>query len=148
MAISTERKTVLDAFKDWLEGITKANDYQTTVAEVKRGIHVADDMQNRPALCFWNDKGPRDVYVNTEMDRTLHVWLWGYINVQAGDYDNLDALVSDAEKRINAWRDNWPSNVINAWIQDSTYYEGGASDPVGMFEMEVFIKYRYTETAP
>jgi len=49
VAISTERKTVLDALKTWLEGITRANDYQTNVAEVKRGIHLADDMNNRPA---------------------------------------------------------------------------------------------------
>jgi len=146
MAISTGRKSVLDWLKTLLEGITVANGYQTNVREVRRGIHDLDDMPNRPALCIWNDKGPAEELVKGAAgvnNRTLHCWIWGYVDVDPGDYDNLDALVADVEQRINTSDGAWPSNMLNITIMDSTYYEGGVSDAVGIFEMEIELVYRY-----
>lgn len=148
MAISTKRKTVLDTLKGWLEAITVANGYQSNVAEVKRGIHLFDEMVNRPAICIWNDKGPKIDLPGEQCERKLHIWLWGYVDVQPGSYDPLDALVSDVEECLNTSQDNWPTEVIEVDVLDTTYYEGGASDSVGIFEMEVLIDYQYDRASP
>lgn len=145
MAISTRRE-ILSALKTCLEGITTDNDYQVTVAEVKRGIHFVDDMRNRPGLCFWSDKGPRRDETNEQSERDLHIWIWGYVDVQPGNYDELDKLVADVETRLmtrSAWayRDDTKIGELNT-------YEGGASDPVGVFEMEVTVNYEYRMDSP
>ena len=148
MAITTSRKSILDDLKTWLEAITVANGYQTTVAEVKRGIHYADDMQNRPSLCFWNDKGPKKDLAGEQCERVLHIFIWGYIDIQPGTYDNLDGLVSDVEACLNGSRANWDSSITQVDVGDSTYYEGGVTDPIGIFEMEAEIYYEYDRADP
>ena len=125
-----------------------ANGYQTTVAEVKRGIHYADDMTNRPGLCFWNDKGPKKDLGGGMCERALHIYIWGYVDVQPGDYDLLDGLVSDVEECLNDSLADWDSSVIEVNVGDTTYYEGGASDQLGMFEMEAEIIYQYDRDDP
>lgn len=148
MAISTERKTNLDDLKTLLEAITVANGYQSTVAEVKRGIHYVGDMPNRPGLCFWNDKGPKKDLAGEQCERVLHVWIWGYVDIQPGDYDALDAIVSDVEKCLNTSLESWSSSVTESKVIDTTYYEGGVSDPIGIFEMEAEITYEYDRASP
>lgn len=149
MAVETERKTVLDFLKDLLEGITELNGYQTTVAEVKRGIHLSDEMPNKPALCFWNDKALKTDQAGEKCEKALHIWMWGYVDVQPGNYDTMDALECDVEKALNSTPvENWPASVIEVDAGNITTYEGGASDPLGMFEMELVITFQYDRSQP
>lgn len=142
------RKTILDSIKTWLEAITTGNGYNITVAEVRRGIHFEGDLPNRPALCFWNDKGPKEDLAGGQCRRTLHLWIWGYIDIQPDNYDNLDNLVEDVEACLNDSHADWPPGVTEVEITDAAYYEGGASDPAGIFEMEASIVYEYDRSSP
>ena len=144
----SNRKTILDDVKAWFEAITTTNGYATTVAEVRRGIHQAEDMPNRPAISFWNDRGIKTDLAGEVCQRILHLFVWGYIDIQPGVYDNLDNLVADVETCLNDSRANWDASVTEVDVKDITYYEGGASDPIGMFEMEVDIYYEYDRDAP
>lgn len=152
MAVVTGRKTALDAIKGWLEGIATDGGYQSDVVEVRRGIYFEHDFAARPALCLFSYRGPTSMRIHGAAgaaDRTLHCKVWGYVDVQPGDYDNLDALISDVESCLMRNIDNWAgAGILKIDIGDSMYWEGGPQDPIGVFEMEIAPVYRYTPTSP
>jgi|GEM_PF-3060748 len=143
---ASNRETILKALKTCLEGVTVANGYAIGVNEVKRGIHLPDEMPNRPALGFTNTKLMRKDLAGGWAERELSILIYGYVDIQPGDYDNLDDLMQAVEQRLmssTAW-----SYYAFTFIDDGTVYEGGAHDPVGYFDIQVRIQYEYDVEYP
>lgn len=148
---ASQRETILKALKTCLQGITTANSYAIEVKEVRRGIHFEDDMPNRPALGFSNIQsrrtelsmgGPASGY----SERVLTVLIYGYVDCQPDDYDNLDDLMQAVEQRLNtaaAWAYRQFTDIKNF-----TVYEGGAHDRIGYFDMEIEISYQHAVASP
>lgn len=148
MAVST-RRTILVALKSGLESITTANGFQSTVAKVLRGIQPGEAFSgSMPGLAVWCEQGPRENFSQGHSERTLKLHVWGYVPVDAaeGDYDALDKLVADVEKCLMTVTYNpyWGDTEIG----NTTYYEGGVEDPIGIFDMEVEISYVYEWASP
>jgi len=142
---ASQRETILKALKTCLEGITLANGYAIEVKEVRRGIHFEDDMPNRPALGFTNTKSERGEGQGWSK-RILTILIYGYVDIQPGDNDNLDDLLQAVEQRLQttaAW-------AYQGWtnIKDYTTYEGGAHDRLGYFDMEITITYFHDWASP
>jgi len=145
----SSRATILEDLKATLESITTGNGFQCTVAKVLRGIHTEDEFSGKmPGLCFWNERGPRRNMAAMKSERTLVIHIWGYVKADgiSGDYEALDKLVADVEKALMtpAYNSYWEFTEVN----ESTYYEGGAADPIGIFEMIVEISYNYDFASP
>lgn len=147
-AIST-RETVIKDIKGCLESISSGNPFQSQVAKVLRGIQSEDAFSgDLPGLALWNEKGPRIDVARGHSERTLLFHIWGYVQVQAagGDYDALDKLVADVEKALMT--ETYNSRWAQTYIGDTTYYEGGVDDPIGIFEMLVEVTYTYAYASP
>lgn len=148
-----KRSDIIEKLKTWIESVTVANGYDTTILEVRRGIHSVDDMYNRPAVCLWNLHVERINGFGDTADRKMQVMIWGYIDVKHDsngdmDYEPLDDFVSDIEKRIDASKSDWEVGTQDIDITEIVIYEGGTSDPIGMFEMTVEITYCYDRSDP
>ena len=142
---ASQRETILKALKTCLEGVTAANGYAIEVKEVRRGIHFEDDMPNRPALGFTNTRAERDEGQGYS-ERILTILIYGYVDIQPGDYDNLDDLMQAVEQRLQtpaAWSYQEWTNIMNY-----TVYEGGAHDRLGYFDMEITISYFHDWASP
>ena len=142
----SQRETRLDALKTCFQGITTGNGYSLTVNEVRRGIHFEDDMPNRPALGFTNTKIRRGEFAGGVSGKVLEILIYGYVDVQPGDYDSLDDLIQAVEQRImtaSAW-------TYYEWtdIKDFTVYEGGAHDRLGYFDMMIEVFYHHDWASP
>ena len=143
---ASKTATVMAALKTCLEGVTAANGYDVTVQEVRRGIHLDDDMPNRPALGFTNTRGERSEFAQGRSGRTLIVVIYGYVDVEPGDYEDLDSLMQAVEQRLMtpaAW-----SYYGFTDIKNYTVYEGGQHDKIGYFDMEVEIFYEHEWASP
>lgn len=140
------RETILDALYTCLAGVTTANGHPITVNEVRRGIHLPEEMPNRPALGYTNTKATRVEGDFANSMRVLDVLIYGYVDVQPGNYDNLDDLMQGVEQRLmtaSAWTYKSGTN-----IKSYTIYEAGAHDPIGYFDMEVEITYFHARATP
>ncbi len=140
------RETILKALKTCLEGITTANGYLIGVEEVRRGIHFEDNMMNRPALGFTCTKSSRKELSFGRSQRELIILIYGYIDVQPGNYDDLDDLIKQIEGRLmteSSWRFRQWTNIT-----DYTIYEGGVHDNLGYFDMELRVTYDYVWANP
>lgn len=135
---AAQRETILEALKTCLEGIE-------SVSEVRRGIHFEDNMPNRPALGFTNTKAER-VEGGGFSERILTVLIYGYVDIQPGDYDALDDLMQDVETKLQTPADWAYQNLTD--IRDYTVYEGGAHDKLGYFDMEVTVTYFHDWASP
>lgn len=134
---ASKRETILKALKTCLEGITKANGYAIQVKQVRRGIHFEDQMPNRPALGFTNTRSTLDERAFGETNRILTILIYGYVDVEPGQYDALDDLMQAVEQRLQTeadW-DYWESTDL----KDYTVYEGGAHDQLGYFDLELEV---------
>lgn len=146
----SQREVRLDALKTCLEGITTGNGYALTVNEVRRGIHFEDEMPNRPALGFSNINSRRvDLAMGGTSgysERVLVILIYGYVDIQPNNYDNLDDLMQAVEQRLNTDA-AWAYREFTD-IKDFTVYEGGAHDQLGYFDMEIEVSYQHTVASP
>lgn len=140
------RETILDALYTCLAGITTANGYAIGVEQVKRGIHMPDQMPNRPSLGYSNTRATRRDFAAGQSERELTILIYGYVDVTPGVYDNLDDLMQAIEQRLmtsSAW-----AYQADTFIDEFNIYEGGVHDPVGYFDMSVRVQYEYAMASP
>lgn len=146
MPAVSNRAQVLADVKTCLEAITVANGFNTTVAVVRRGYHQHEDFPERPAICFANVMGDRADYNVAEAERTLHIDVIGYADVQPGDYTNLDALLADVEAALMSTAHN-PYRSLT-YADGFEVWEPGGAERVGWFRMRVRVLYEYEMTTP
>lgn len=134
------RNDILEQLKNDIEDYIKVSrDYNTDVAEVKRGIQQFEEMVNKPAVAFWNYKDELlEQYHGTEQLRCLRIYLYCYCDTDGyRDFEDIHNLVDDVWSFLYDDFTHKDSTIIN----DVTIFEGGISDPVAMAELEIEIKY-------
>ena len=136
-------RTQLDALATALATITTGNGYFNTVAHVAEGPAPLSNIPDKPAVVFYCDSRARSNFSGGRSRSFLHILLWGFIEVQEGDYDNMDNLEADVESLLSTWTYKEWTNIVNI----SRSY-GGTNPLIGIFEMEMLLQYNYTEGSP
>ena len=147
MSISN-RDDILTAFKDdALEYMTAGarTKYEIGVYEVLRGIHTFDDASNKPCLVIWGYKDEIDEEVfSGSYIRNLFIKVYGYVDGDGYTHDDVHKLARDTEYFL----ENDFSYKDSVYMGDIIIYEGGVTDPIGIFELDVMVKYHTTITSP
>lgn len=122
-----------------LGAISPESGFQTQVAELRRGIHLAEDLNDLPALCLFSQRVESADQTGAKAERRLVLHLWGAAPAPQGDFSALDALAADclealARPELNP---HWQATTVG----DMELYEGGAADPLGLFDLEITVSY-------
>ncbi len=119
--------------------ITIAAGYPVEPSEVRRGIHLAEQMNELPALCLFSEKVETTDQTSSGAERLLVLHVWGAAHAAGGDFAGLDALAA-AAVAVLADPDANPH-----WARTNCLamelYEGGAGDPLGLFDLTVQVIY-------
>ena len=119
--------------------ITTANGFSVQVKAVKRGIHLAEEFSELPGLSLFNERVETTDLTTATAERVLILHLWGAVKAAHEDYSSLDALAA-ACLEVMADPDHnphWQSTTCG----NLEIYEGGAGDPLGLFDLEMKITY-------
>lgn len=136
----SDRNTILRALKEESqERISYANGYNAEVAESLRGIIMFSDTSIRPCLVVWCRT---DTVLQHKQDgkaeRVLAVSLIGYMDTNdLTDSSELHDFAEAVEYFVN-YDFSYKDKTL---VDDIIVYEGGASDPAGIFEMRIRIFY-------
>jgi hypothetical protein len=132
------RNTILTALAEELrDKIQPSSDYSTTIAEVRRGIALGDEFIMKPALSVWCYHDTTDGQFAGRDDRTLHIYIYGYVDADGVNVDNIHNVLDD----VLYFLQNDFTYKDDVYVGDAVVYEGGVSDPNGIFELEIQIKY-------
>jgi hypothetical protein len=131
----TVRNTILNTLKSEMEDYIKTSrGYNTDPVKVIRGVIIFEDVEQKPALSFW---------CFNEENRFLHIYIYGFCDTDGyGDVDEIHKLLGDLEYFLY----NDFTYTDDTDIGDSIVYEGGVSDPVSEFRLEIRIRYKNTTT--
>ena len=133
------RARIISDLIDALAAIAPENGFDSRVLEIRRGIHLAEEMNDLPALCLFNERVETVDAAAGTAQRTLVLHLWGAVKAPHGDYTGLDALAADCLKAL-------ADPDLNPYWADTSasrleVYEGGAGDPLGLFDLEIQVAY-------
>ncbi len=145
MAISTE-DDILNALKTTLQGITLANGYQTEVAEVIETAAVIADIANRPGIRFYSPDQTRINHSFARSEKSIHVFVWAYVDAQPFDWDNLRKIKADIEKALSTSA-NWAHREFTE-MSDFRDHFGGHEQMIAITEVELTVSYRYLFASP
>lgn len=133
------RATIITALVSALEGITTANGYSTTVAEVKRGLHDYEDFQLLPAISLWCPAEVMADQANGQFESKQKARVW--LHVAGDDPATLDAFIADVKKALfndwAYWADTHPGGELATWEQEPM---------VAVFDL--FIEYEHNKETP
>ncbi len=133
------RVQIIDDLMACLGAISPENGFQSRPAELRRGIHLAEDLNDLPGLCLFSQRVESADQTGARAERRLVLHLWGAAPAPQGDFRALDALAADclqalARPELNP---HWQATTIG----DMELYEGGAADPLGLFDLEITVSY-------
>ena len=138
----SNRNTILIALKSDMEKYIKSSrEYKMDPVEVTRGIRMFEDIEMKPAICFWCYRDESTGQFAGNDRRFLYVYIYGYCDTDGyGDVDDIHNLASDVEYFLF----NDFSYTDDTLVGDFTIYEGGIRDPASFFELDIKIKYSNT----
>lgn len=124
------------------EKIKVSRDYNSDIADCKRGIYTFQDCSIFPAVFFWNYRDEAlGAFANQE-ERLLHIYIYGYVKINnLEDNDDIHNLASDIEYFLY----NEFSLTGDTEVGDFIVYESGDNASGAMFEGEFTVKY-YKDT--
>lgn len=133
------RAQVIEDLMDCLESITAANGFNVQPAKVLRGVHLVSELKQLPGLSLMNQRVETGPLAAGLEQRTLWFHLWGAARAARGDYTGLDRLAAAcaaalANPELNPHWDRTRLGVLEV-------FEGGAGDPVGLFDLELSVDY-------
>lgn len=122
-----------------LSAVGPQNGHPLAPALVKRGIHLASELSPLPALTLFNEAVDTSDLAGRTAERRLVAHVWGAVNAAGGDYLPLDQLAAGvaaalADPGLNP---HWQRTGLGRL----EIYEGGAGDPLGLFDLEVIVTY-------
>ena len=133
------RAQIISDLMSALAEIAPENGFATSPAEIKRGIHLAEEMNDLPALTLFNERVETADEASGTAQRILVMHLWGAAKAPHGDYGDLDDLAADCLKAL-ADPDLNPHWAVTSALRLEVY-EGGAGDPLGLFDLEIQVAY-------
>ena len=133
------RSSIIANLAACLSGIATGSGFATRPREVKRGIHLAEEMNDLPALSIFNEKVETEDLTNATAQRVLVMHIWGAARAPHGDYAEMDGLMADCLRALSSPELNphWNDTVVT----NLEVYEGGAGDPLGLFDLELKVSY-------
>lgn len=133
------REQIITNLMACLAGISPAAGFTSQVRELRRGIHLAEELNDLPGLCLFNQRIQARDFALAVSERSLVMHLWGVVRAAHGDYQALDALAADCVRALQgeAFNPHWQSTHLG----NLEVYEGGASDPLGIFDLEFTVSY-------
>ncbi|MGD8561224.1 MAG: hypothetical protein PVG03_01760 [Desulfarculaceae bacterium] len=133
------RSQIISDLMDCLGEIKPENGFSTRPAEIKRGIHLAEEMNDLPGLTLFNERVETTDAASQSAERLLVLHLWGAARAPHSDYSGLDQLAADCMKALG------DPDLNPHWARTSAtrleVYEGGAGDPLGLFDLEIEVTY-------
>ncbi len=133
------RAQIISDLMSALTEIAPENGFATRPMEIRRGIHLAEEMNDLPALTLFNERVETIDAASGAAQRTLVLHLWGAVKAPHGDYAELDDLAADCLKALvdPDLNPHWAETGL-ARLE---VYEGGAGDPLGLFDLEIQVAY-------
>jgi hypothetical protein len=133
------RAQIISDLMDCLTDMGPTHGQPLAADTVARGIHLSDEFNDLPALSLFNERVETIDSTDKTAERKLIMHLWGYVHAVDDDYSDLDDL---AESVLMALAD---SGLNPHWASTSCgnleIYEGGAGDPLGIFDLEMTVDY-------
>jgi len=125
--------------KAGLEAITVANGYQTTVAYVSNEPAILSDIPDKPGLAAWFPEPEVERFAQGREGETLTGYVWGYVDIQQGDFTNVLKLLSDVRKKLETW-----TYAGFTEITGTSRWFGGNAGQTGIFEVRFTVFYHST----
>ena len=143
----SKRETILASLQyEMQEYMTPgASAYDIGVYEAIRGIQLYEDCPNKPCCCIWGykDEMEKEAFEGSYI-RDLFIKIYGYADTDGYTFDDIHKLARDVEYFLeNDW-----SYKDSVYLGDMIVYEGGVTDPAGIFEMDIMVRYHTTITSP
>jgi hypothetical protein len=138
----SERNTILTTLEAEIkQKINSSNNYNSDLMEVKRGIAVFEEFTSKPALTFWCEKDETEEGQFAGADRReLTILFYGFCDTDGYNANVIHNLLDDLLYFIQ----NDFTYKDDVYVGDATIYEGGATDPALVFELQTKIKYERT----
>jgi len=122
-----------------LAAISPLNGHAVQVRDVRRGIHLAEEFNELPALSLFNEAVDTRDLTGGSAERELILHVWGAAKAVNDNYAELDALAASCLRMLAdpARNPHWQATSCGRLEM----YEGGAGDPLGLFDLEVRVIY-------
>ena len=133
------RSSIIANLVTCLSGIATGEGFATTPKEIKRGIYLAEEMNDLPAISIFNERVDTEDLTNSTAERVLVMHVWGAARAPHGDYTQMDGLMSDCLQALSRpdMNPHWNETIVT----NLEVYEGGAGDPLGLFDLELKVGY-------
>jgi hypothetical protein len=141
MTISIQN-TVTTSLITTLGKVLIANDFQTDIVKVRRGIKTVEDFEgNMPGFAITKLENDTTDGYQGGSENLLNFRIWGYVECESeqDNYDALDKIGADLEKII--LMPTYNSYATNTFIGTSLFYEGGVNENFGIIEMDINVVY-------
>ena len=135
----TTRQAVIAQLMACLAGITFANGFAIAPKKIKRGIHLASQASETPALSLFNERVETLELGGGVAERVLVMHLWGAAAASGGDYTQLDLLAAACLAALA--RPDLNPHWQRTTAQRLEIFEGGAAEPLALFDLEFSLAY-------
>ncbi|MCF8033872.1 MAG: hypothetical protein K9K66_16935 [Desulfarculaceae bacterium] len=133
------RATIIDDLLACLRAMGPIHGMPLAAATVLRGIHLAEQVNDLPALALFNERVESLESTDRTVERKLVLHLWGYAKAAGSDFSGLDRLAESALMALGdpGLNPHWERTACG----NLEIYEGGAGDPLGIFDLELTVEY-------
>lgn len=132
------RNEILDQLLQDMHLIT-FGEYDSDIAEVKRGAHLPDGVSNFPFVCFMcNSDLLEEQAMGRRQHRILEVAVYGYAKTTEDEYESLYDLLSSVETFLASTDWTYHQTTLT---QDIELWEGGAVESISAFKLNIEIHY-------
>lgn len=133
------RQQIIAEIMTCLAAIGPDKGFAVSPQTLRRGTHLASQAGAYPALTLFNQRAATIEQTGTHVERILTFHLWGATHAPHDDYSQLDALAAACVTALGspALNPHWERTSVRAL----EIYEGGASDPLGLFDLVFDLTY-------